>query len=185
MDRKHKIEVIVATTVLVTLCVVLVIFLISSKNQKDKSKVAQPVVIEEILTPEQVAPTGVPARNKEAEANVIARSFVERFGSFSSQANYVNINDVKLLATEGLKERLDSIALKAKSVSGGAYYGVSTKVIAVEELTKTDAVAEFKMKTQRQETIDFPSNMSIRYQDIMVDLVKVGDRWLVSDFVWK
>jgi hypothetical protein len=39
--------------------------------------------------------------------------------------------------------------------------------------------------TQREEAFDSPENTSVRYQNITVQLEKVGNDWLVAGFTWE
>ncbi|MFA6130945.1 MAG: hypothetical protein WC730_01630 [Patescibacteria group bacterium] len=126
-----------------------------------------------------VIPTG------EVEPGSIARSFVERFGSFSTEADYQNVTDVIPLATTQLSARLQTIAEEARAEEEGDYYGVSTRVIIVEVEEETDDAVTLRLTTQREESIGSPEDTSLRYQDILVYLQKHEKSWLVDNFTWQ
>lgn len=121
----------------------------------------------------------------EYRPNPVARAFVERFGSFSSESGYQNIEDVMVLATTSLQSRLQSIADEARTSIESSYYGVTTKVVAMEIVEETENSASLLVTTQRNESIDSPANTTIEYQEIDLDMVRQGDTWLVSDFQWR
>lgn len=179
MDRK-KIEIIVAVLVIVALIVVLVLVL---KKPADQAQVTGPGdqqpserVIDRV--------SQVDSRTKESPPDIVARTFVERFGSYSTDIDYANVEDVMSLATAGLTTKLAGLLADARSAPESGFYGVSTRVISMDTVEQTEEAAQIKIKTQRQETFDNPSNTSVRYQDISVELTKSGNRWLVSNFTW-
>lgn len=125
----------------------------------------------------------IPAQQT-VSANTVARNFVERFGSFSSDTNYINIDDVMSLATDALQGRLQDLADEARENTSESYYGISTKAIIFTVEVETDTTMTMRVTTQRQESIDSPANTSVRNQDIRLDMVFDGDTWLVDAFTW-
>jgi len=110
----------------------------------------------------------------------VARNFAERFASFSTDANYSNLAEVKLLATARLKAELGKMTAKPASDS---YYGVSSKVLKLTVDEFKENAAQVTITLQRQETkTGQPS--SVRYQDLNLTLIKLGESWLVDRYNW-
>ncbi len=188
METRKKIELIIAVVVIVIFIVMLAVFL--------RQPVQDEVAIQDDTTDQLNEVPSRAARATEIEtsdipktstvsATTIARTFVERFGSYSSESNFANVEDIKSLATEDFQTDLEEIIDKARKQADGAYYGISTIVITTKSVDETDTAMTLRMTTQREEAIDDPSKPIVRYQEIVVDLVKVGDNWLVDGFTWE
>ncbi len=123
---------------------------------------------------------------QQTSAITVARTFVERLGSYSSEADAANITDVMSMATPTFQKQLEALVKQTRSSSTGKFYGITTLVLtAPKTVTSTDTTITLSMTTQRQETIDSPGNTSIKYQSITVSLVKSGTTWLVDGYTWK
>lgn len=116
------------------------------------------------------------------DAPMIARLFVERFGSYSSEANRANIDDVLSLATPAFQAELQ--ATKSSSAVAGEYYGVSTRVLSATVTENTETTATINVMTQRAETVG-AADEAVRYQDVTVQMEKVNDTWKVRAITWK
>lgn len=119
-----------------------------------------------------------------ATPSTVSRIFVERFGSYSTDVDYANVTDVLPLVTDQLRDDLQEIAEEARKTADDGYYGVSTNVIKITTDAQTDTTMTLTVKTQREEAFGSPGNMSVRYQDIRVEFVKIGDDWFVDSFEW-
>ncbi len=107
----------------------------------------------------------------------VARYFVERYGSFSSQARWQNLEDLREVVTDKLWQDFED--LLNKDVSSSEYYSLSTKVLSLDVLSLTSDRAEVVASTQRREAKGGEENIS--YQKMKVNLVKIGGKWLVDD----
>ncbi len=122
---------------------------------------------------------------KETSPSTVARTFVERLGSYSTEADAENIEDILPMATASFQNELQALVRKARETSDGAYYGISTILItAPKTVSSTATQTVLSMTTQREETIDTPGNTTVIYQSITVTLVKSGTTWLVDDYSW-
>jgi hypothetical protein len=180
MQAKQKREFILALLLIAGL-ILLLIWLFSGRT-------VQETVEEVIETQEEVVETVVPsigsAQDAPAQPETVARVFVERFGSFSTESGYENIETILNLATSDLQERLQTIAAEARTENGQEYYGVSTRLISLTTVSTSETEKMISITTQREEAFGSPGNTSVRYQDITVTLVQDGANWLVADFVW-
>jgi len=110
---------------------------------------------------------------------------VERFGSFSTESDYKNIEDVLSLVTTDLQVQLKQLLKDSRAQKNNSFYGVSTKVIGFNVVESTDTEMKAEIITQRSESIESPANTSVRYQNIALQLVKLDGEWLVSDYTWE
>ncbi len=181
MERKKVLELLFALGVIALLVIALVLYL---KNRKEPLFGDPDRTIIEANLPENFDPSvvfGAPVATPEP----VARTFVERYGSFSSEAGYENIDDIIALGTPAMKEQLETIAAEARLSGGSDYYGISTRVISVKTLEQTEATAVLEVETQRTETISSPANTSTRYQKIRLNMEKIDGKWLVNGFQWE
>jgi len=180
----RKTEVILAVSVLVLLILVIGFLLLQGKKAPVVQTNTPPPVVTGTGVPE-VPPANIP-KNTTVSAGTVSKMFVERLGSYSSESDFVNIDDILSLATASFQNSLKKIAndARAKAKADDAYYGISTRVISQSAKEETDTTATMKLTTQRSESIGSPGNTTVRYQDITVNLVKEGTTWKVSGFTW-
>ena len=65
----------------------------------------------------------------EQALTTVARNFAERFGSFSTDSNFANLEEVKLLSSAKLIAQLDNMIQNGNN--DGDYYGISSKVLKI------------------------------------------------------
>ncbi len=133
----------------------------------------QPVVAEKVDDKTQVK-------------NIAAR-FTEKYGTYSTDANFANLKNLAYLLNDTMKLRLQNV-IEANSLSPNVilpFYGVTTKVVIVQDITMvTLTQAVVNLTTQRSETFSRAGQSRWRYQDIKVYVEKVNDKWLVSEAEW-
>ncbi len=134
-------------------------------------------------------PVGLPAKvptTLEVEKNGViqlAKVFIERYGSYSTDNDFQNIKDVEALVTQSLWSRISAqITPKTTTSAGQSFVGVTTKVISSELTSWAGDKAVAKLKLMRTEEKD--GVVANRYQDVALELVKVGSSWLVDKVVW-
>ncbi|MFA5318583.1 MAG: hypothetical protein WC323_03880 [Patescibacteria group bacterium] len=162
----------------------------SRENQQTGLPETNKVQPEEIKTVEPTVQRVMPKTGvTENDLKRIASSFVERYGTYSNQAGYSNINDLEIFMSRSMKEWAGDYIKQALANSGntGMYYGITTKVVVSEAISfKADlGRAEFRIKTQRQESIGTGSNIRKFQQDAIVKMVKEGGLWKVDRVVWE
>ncbi len=185
MDARARKPILIVLLVLFIflLAVLLALFL------KPKA-VPQPAPQEQATQPDAVPePTLSQRQEQESRASSAtlqaqAKLFAERYGSFSTEAQYQNLKDLMPVMTDAFAAQT---AASIKNMPPAtAYYGVTTRVVAV----KTDALdeaggsASMTIGTQRQETkgTDAPT---VKYQNLALTFKKVGTEWKVSSAVWQ
>lgn len=188
MERRRVIEVTIAGVILLAL--MFVVWWIT------RDPAPGPVTEEEraqTLPTTSTTPKPIPTidyanapRVQEVSAGTVARTFVERIGSYSSESDYQNVNDVTGLVTSELAARLaeDAEDARAKTPDHGGYYGISTSFVGAEKIAESEVSIVLLVQTQREESFGSPGNSTVRYQTVEVTLVKEQEEWKVSEYTW-
>ncbi|MBN1326063.1 hypothetical protein JW977_03755 [Candidatus Falkowbacteria bacterium] len=127
---------------------------------------------------------------QKSNAVFTASTFAERFGSYSNQSNYKNLDELTVFMTDSMIRWINQTykpSLIAQNPQTNAYYALETKAISSQiNLLDEDANAsEILIKTQRQEFKNSISNPRIFYQDILIKMIKIGDEWKVDGAYWQ
>ncbi len=126
-------------------------------------------------------PPPPPATTEEREriyVKQLARTFVERFETYSNQNDNRNIEDATELATANMASY---IATKSQQ-EGSAYQGVTTKVISMDVVSFSGTSASVKIGAQVESQTQSASNTS--YKNGRVELLKVDGVWKVNGLFW-
>lgn len=109
----------------------------------------------------------------------IAKFFAQKFGSFSNQANYENLNDLMPLVAEDFKNQL----LNSKgSQSGADYYTVESKVLSVKTI---DFIKESGSASVLVTVLRKDMEGDAKKQDLKIEFIKTGDLWQVKNALWQ
>ena len=128
--------------------------------------------------------------DREADLKRVAMSFAERFGSYSNQSNFENIEHLKIYMTDSMAAWADRYVeeTRAKNADTSVYYGITTESLKVETILFDEAnnQAEFMITTQRKESHGTTSDLNVFYQDIKIVMVRTAEEsWLVSEAWWQ
>lgn len=129
-----------------------------------------------------------PVLSEETSLLAMARSFTERFGSYSNQGRYENFDALRSWMTPELRDWVDGYKKELeKEFEEYEYYGIETKVVKSEisSLDEDKGIGEVTVSTQRQEFINSEINPRVYYQDAKLKLLKDGDQWRVSNVFWQ
>ncbi len=132
-------------------------------------------------------PTGSPVKpltSLEVEQNgaeQLAKIFIERYGTYSTDNEFENIKEAESLVTKSLWSKI-SLGINVKSSDPG-FLGLTTKVVSADMVSWTDSKAVFDLKIMRNENKN--GVVATRYQNVTVDMVKENGVWLASDLAWK
>lgn len=112
-----------------------------------------------------------------------ARDFVERFGSYSKDANYANLAELQPMITAPVAKWLEQYPQTLKGKEPAGFIGVSTFVVIQKILSSSETRAEVMVSAQREETT--AAGVSRYYKDILVRMVFVNDMWKVDGAYWQ
>ena len=191
-----RVRIFIIVSILVFLILGVSIFLaVRNKSKTPEPQTAAPAGITAPQSGEQSngqvpigiqAPAGLPAKTAtplEAQKNAVvqlAKVFVERYGTYSTDNNFQNIKDTQTLVTQFLWSKI-SAPIISKTTSQN-FVGMTTKVISMNLTGWSDAKAAVELKTIRTEEKN--SAVATRYQNATVELIKVNALWLVDKMSW-
>ncbi|MCB9802882.1 hypothetical protein H6761_02590 [Candidatus Nomurabacteria bacterium] len=184
LSKKQKL-ILISIIVLVLIGILWLIFSLQKSQQNlknDPYTVDNQPVFEsdspklELISPSQEASTEFTVAN-------LAKTFVARFGSWSTDNQGENLQQLLSLATNSMKNYINSIEINYQRED---FYGVSTKSLSaeVESLDEENGQAKILVHTQRVET-DNNLVEKIYYQDVLVYLVNSNQKWLVNQVDWQ
>lgn len=187
MDLRKRLFIIIGV-VLGIIIVIILFFLFFNKKQ---GGVGEPVVPAEAVstdttesgstdTPALVEPVATLPQESADQIYVrqLARIFVERSGSFSSQNNNVQLDDVSGIVTPRLAAWLEQNAAEQKSL----YEGTTTRVVTTSNLTVDGDKASVRLGVQMEKRTNGTSKTE--YRNGRVDMIKIGTEWKVDGLFW-
>ncbi len=113
-----------------------------------------------------------------AQVLKVSRYFVERYGSFSSDAAWQNLQDVKLVVTDDLWQDFED--LMDKPATQENFYSMQTKVLSLTVDSIDEDSAKVTASVQQTETKGNKQN--ITYNKKGLELIKEQGEWKVSNF---
>lgn len=123
-------------------------------------------------------------RTQTSSMTTTAKLFVERYGSYSNEANFQNIRDViPLMSAEFAAATTADLATKTPP---NGFYGVTTRVITVKVVSQSEAdgTADVVLSTQRTEENGSAQNTKTKYQDVELTFVSESGVWKVDSVKW-
>jgi hypothetical protein len=119
----------------------------------------------------------------EQEAKGLARFFVERFGTYSTDAGFAYINDILGFTTPEYKATLE--AFKENQLERSGFYSITADIIAIETtlFSLPGRRAEFAITTQRAEQSG--TSAETFSQEVLVSLEQNSSgQWRVNTVLW-
>lgn len=115
----------------------------------------------------------------------LARSFAERYGSYSNQSDFSNLEELYPFMTAALRERTLELVERERlqPVDAENYTGATTRVIGLKVVSQAPTHAEILAATQRSESGSGQDRTY--YQDLRLTLVVVGGQWKVDSTKWE
>ncbi len=119
----------------------------------------------------------------------LARSFAERFGSFSNQSDYSNIDDLRILMSSNMKKWADNytVDLRSDRDHSANFYGITSRALIEPTIDSFDIESskiEVMVSTQREES-SLSGKNNVYQQEILITFVKEGGEWLVDSAFWQ
>jgi len=124
-----------------------------------------------------------------AQLTKMASAFTERYGSYSNQSDFENLEDLMTFMSKSLEHRTENFIREKRAQANQAaiYYGITTKSLKTEILDFSPEIgqAKFKVSTQRQEIVGSSVNAKVFYQDVEIKMIKEGGVWVVDQIEWR
>lgn len=136
-------------------------------------------------TTEVTTTTVPPPTEAQKTASRLARLFVERFGTFTSQGQFESVTEVQPLTTTSMSAWMSGTylpGLRAKYPSG-TYAAQTTQVLGIEIEEESDQGATILVRTQ-QTFAEGDLEPVVTNPSMRLSLVKTGDEWFVDSALW-
>ncbi|MBI5732165.1 MAG: hypothetical protein HY982_02275 [Candidatus Magasanikbacteria bacterium] len=191
MNFRNKIIFGLATVLSVILIIILIIVWRGQKQTKTAAEEKTGVSAVGSLSPagpgeeikKIVTPAEVKAVSREQLIKNRVKNFVERFGSYSPEADFSNFKEIEPMATAAVAAWLKTYPEDLAKKAPVGFEGVTTRVLT-QKIISADALnATVIASAQREETVSGAA--SVGYKDILVKLVWQGDQWLVDGVYWQ
>lgn len=188
MDRRTKIIIIITIVLLIILAVLL--FWMRLKDQEPEVVVVIPdEVVGEVEAVEETGPVEMmpeeSARDtKEVSVETIAKTFAERYTSYSNESDFANLYDLFPLMTASFQEEIEQMI--ASTEVDDIYYGITSQVISTQvTLGEEETTAEVQMNLQREKALGTPQNTEVVYEVLILTMVKESGSWKVDGTAWE
>ena len=137
-----------------------------------------------------LAPTGSSTADEpdlQSTLKAIAFTFAERFGSYSNEVHFSNLDDLADLMTVRMKAWVENYKAGQQDQETGEYYGVSTKAVSatINNFDESLRQAEVEVNTQRQESRVSSSNPRVFYQRLKLLIMEVDGAWKIDSAEWQ
>lgn len=133
----------------------------------------------------QEAPAVPPISPSTASAKTVASTFVERYGTYSSDVPFTNVDEVAALVTPELLAVLRATVYDVPE--GSEYNGRDTRVLSVtqREGSEKSGLMIFAVTAQHESFTGDRQQSTVTYQQARLTVLKQGETWLVSEFSWQ
>ncbi len=140
-------------------------------------------------TPEALGPVVdrvVPQADQAAALRSVAVAFAERYGSYSNQNSFANLESLADIITLPMRINLQALQASGTAQVAPEYYGITTRAlsISVGEYNEVTGQASLTVETQRQEARRTTINPNIFYQPLYLNLVRDQGKWKVDQATW-
>ena len=193
MSRRTKIIILAVVIVAVLAFIVWLIFRRTSNVSPPTD--ATPVSDAQAISGIPPAPLSSVAPSRASEGaqlpragiEAFARSFVERYGSYSNQSNFENIENLYPFMTARMQASAKAFVAGEQAKRNGVvlYTGVTTRALSTRISSQSAAGALVRIKAQRTESATGIKDPRVYYQDIEIVLKSQGGEWKVDEAEWK
>lgn len=130
----------------------------------------------------------LPAPPASVAVRQVAMTFAERFGSFSSEGEYVNLTDLYPILTERYQRQTETEVARLRARPRADEFTATSTVVINADVDlpsgETSTSATARVTTQRTAVSGAQAPRTYG-QDITVKLLKVGDEWRVDGATWE
>lgn len=116
----------------------------------------------------------------------LAMSFAERYGSYSSDLKFKNLDDLMPFVTPAMASGMESLrSEQGQPEEEDMFQGFTTKALSFELGQVTADKATVIVNTQRLTYLGPGKDANISYRKLELDFVKMGSEWKVDAADWK
>lgn len=195
MNRKKLMIVLLSVLALIIIIIVLVVWLMRRGKENTAPMPPEPQTTGQLppeihrlpKTPDNNPEAGVKTpeidekTRKEASLKTLAKSFAERWGSFSNHSDYDNFTSLKTSMTPEMQKWADSYLEEEKArIKDFSFYGVITKVLSGKVEGDIKDAVKVNLVCQKQESLN-NEDIKVSYSNISLGFVQKDGKWLVSE----
>lgn len=188
MSRRNKILIIVVIILIIAILLLLLFLRLLKKPAEITTTTGEPVLprVQNLTPRPATAPTATTVDTTRETLAALARTFTERFGSFSNQSNYVNLADLYPMETVDVQRWTATYVSKLQKDNppSGTYYGMTTRALNVTVRILDADNAKAVVGTQREETRGDAAPV-ITYQNLELTFKRINQKWLVDFVKWQ
>jgi hypothetical protein len=117
-------------------------------------------------------------------ALVTAKTFAERYGSYSTDGRYQNLETVLEMATASYRNALQNTIVAGRTKPSSGFVGVTTAAMSARTIGAfaVGSPATVEVLTQRTTMV---TSTVVTYETLTVSLSPSDASWLVSSAQWK
>lgn len=140
-----------------------------------------------VNTPIATPPTNFsPEEIEKNTAKQLAKVFIERYGTYSTDNGSENIKEVKSLVVpefwQTLSARIQEGVVNENQAPSGNFSSMSTQVfnlVLKDWLSNSAVVAMQLVRTEEKDGV-----RTVKHQNVEINMVKQNGQWLVQNFKW-
>ncbi len=187
MDRRTKIIIVIIIILLILLA--LLLFWFRFRGQEPEVVFVAPeedvtAVVEETGPIEMVPVEEVIKAPSEVSVDTVAKTFAERYASYSNESDFANLRDLEPLMTQVFYEQTERFI--AITELDPIYQGITSQVLSTQVVLNGDeTAAEVTLTMQREKALGSPQNTEVTYETLVLDMVKESGSWKVNGATWE
>lgn len=190
MDRRKKIIIILIAIVLVIAIILLLIYFF---GKKPIDTVVPPVDETENIVPTDGLISQLPAPSEKRAQDEkdyplglksLASSYAERFASYSTDANFKNLQDLKIISTVKMQSYINEL-ISTSVLGSEGYESQEARALNNQLIFLDQTQALVLVSLQLTKFVGEESLSTTSYTKLELNLVKIDDEWNVDEVTWK
>jgi hypothetical protein len=185
--NKKQIRILIVASIIIVLLIFFVILFRDKLNKPVivETKKAENIVNSNITTTEENKNTEmVAAKDEDVNLGVVsvARNFIERYGSWSTDNKENNFVTANVYATDNMKNNMKDFISNIEQLKDGynGYYGVTTKAVSTKVISSDESSAKISVDFQKTDNSGATS-----YGNAELQMSKQGDKWFVDNLIYQ
>lgn len=116
---------------------------------------------------------------------VAARDFAERYGSYSTEGDFANLETLLPSMTDSFRTQTEALIEKNRAATTVSFLGVTTKVLSAKPQGAVSASAPVTVRVETQRTSKKEGTSTVTYETLVLTMAHDTGVWKVSAAVWQ
>ncbi len=121
----------------------------------------------------------------EQQLLVAARDFAERYGSYSTEGDFANLETLLPVMMPTLRAQTEALIAKNRAASAVSFIGVTTKALSAKPQTAVSANVPVAVRVATQRTTKKDGTSTVSYETLVLTMTHDAGIWKVSAAAWK